>query len=92
MKQKEYMTELQILLKRGYKRQETTTNMSKNESFEKNGYLFIPELISDPENLYCSPPLNENGDRLTGQLNFIRKDKFTYDPDEKQVKWFISTI
>ena len=63
----------------------TTTTMSKNESFEKNGYLFLPKLITDPENLYCDPPLNEHGDRLTGQLNYQRADKFTYTPDEKQV-------
>lgn len=63
----------------------TTTNMSKNESFEKNGYLFLPQLISDPENLYCPCPLNEHGERLTGQLNYQRADKFTYCPDEKQV-------
>ena len=63
----------------------TTTTMSKNESFEKNGYLFLPKLITDPENLYCPPPLNEMGERLTGQLNYHRADKFTYTPDEKQV-------
>ena len=63
----------------------TTTTMSKNESFEKNGYLFLPQLISDPENLYCPCPLNEHGERLTGQLNYQRADKFTYCPDEKQV-------
>ena len=63
----------------------TTTTMSKNESFEKNGYLYIPQLITDPENLYCPCPLNEHGERLTGQLNYHRADKFTYCPDEKQV-------
>jgi len=63
----------------GYQRcaTQTTTNMTKNESFEKNGYLFMPGLISDPENLYCAPPLDENGERLTGQMNYHRKDKFT---------------
>ena len=59
--------------------------MSKNESFEKNGYLAIPGLITDPQNLYCDPPLDDNGNRLTGQMNYIRKDKYTYVPDEKQV-------
>ena len=64
----------------------TTTTMSKNESFEKNGYLFLPQLITDPENLYCPCPLNgETGKRLTGQLSYHRADKFTYVPDEKQV-------
>jgi len=45
----------------------------------------MPGLIADPQNLYCDPPLNENGERLTGQMNYHRKDKFTYVPDEKQV-------
>ncbi len=30
--------------------------MSKNEFFEKNGYLFVPGLIGDPENLFDPPP------------------------------------
>jgi len=86
MKQKEYISTGGVY-EEGYQRSalQTTTNMSKNESFEKNGYLFISGLVVNPELLYCPPPLNENGDRLTGQLNFIRKDKFTYVPDEKQV-------
>lgn len=63
----------------------TTTNMSKNDSFEKNGYLFIPGLISDPENLFDSPPVDENGKRITGQMNYVRKDKVNFIPDEKQV-------
>ena len=86
MKQKEYISTGGVY-EEGYQKcaLPTTTNMSKNESFEKNGYLFIPGLVVNPEGLYCPPPLDENGDRLTGQLNFIRKDKFTYVPDEKQV-------
>jgi len=55
----------------------TTTTMSKNEFFEKNGYLFLPKLITDPENLYCACPLNEHGERLTGQLNYHRADELS---------------
>ena len=33
-----------------------TRKMSKNEFFEKNGYLFIPGLIADPENLKVPVP------------------------------------
>ena len=33
----------------------TSTDMTKNEFFEKNGYLPLPGLIADPENLFCSP-------------------------------------
>ena len=64
----------------------TTTNMTKNESFEKNGYLPLKGLIVDPENLFCPPPVDANGKRITGQMNYQRKDKFTYVPDEKQVQ------
>jgi len=62
----------------------TTTNMTKNEFFEKNGYLFLPKLISDPENLYSPPPVDENGKRWTGQMKYVR-NKVLYTPDEKQV-------
>ena len=86
MKQKEYVSTGGVYGD-GYQRCAipTTTKMSQNESFEKNGYLFIPDLVADPENMYCAPPLDENGNRLTGQLNYVRKDKVNYVPDEKQV-------
>ena len=51
----------------------------------EKGYLFCPKLIADPENLYCDPHLDDNGGRLAGQINYYRKDKFTYEPEEKQV-------
>lgn len=59
----------------------TTTKMSKNESFDKNGYLFIPNLIGDPENLLELPP------PIRGQLTFYknRPDKVDYNPEEVQV-------
>lgn len=61
MKQKEYVSTGGVY-EDGYQRCAipTTTKMSQNESFEKNGYLFIPELVADPENMYCPPPLDEN--------------------------------
>lgn len=62
-----------------------TERMTKNESFEENGYLFIPGLVKNPKSLYCSPPLNDDGNRLTGQIRYIRKDKFDYIPIEEQV-------
>ena len=54
----------------------TTTNLSQNESFEKNGYLFLPALVANPGDMYCAPPSNSNGERITGQMKYIRKDKF----------------
>ena len=58
-----------------------TRNMSKNEFFEKNGYLFVPKIILDPENLYVPLP------KVRGQITYYnnRMDKFDYCPDEKQV-------
>tara|TARA_R100000030_G_scaffold78331_1_gene61318 strand:- start:354 stop:1070 length:717 start_codon:yes stop_codon:yes gene_type:complete len=86
MKQREYVSTGGVY-EDGYQKSNIppTTNMSKNESFEKNGYIFIPALVVDPENMYCAPPLNEKGERLTGQLKYIRSDKVRYNPDENQV-------
>ena len=55
--------------------------MSKNESVEKNGYLFVSGIILDPENLYVPLP------KVRGQITYYnnRMDKFDYCPDEKQV-------
>jgi len=63
----------------------TTNNMSKNKFFESNGYLFVPELIGDSKNLFDPPPVDEDGKRITGQINYIRKDKMEYTPNEEQV-------
>ena len=70
-----------------YKRESlpTTTNMTKNEFFEKNGYLPVKKLIIDPENIFCPPPVDQHGKRVTGQLTYWRKDKVQYIPEEKQV-------
>lgn len=52
--------------------------MSKNESFERNGYLFLPGFIQNPELLYEPPLVYENGKRITGVLKYTRKDKFQF--------------
>ena len=70
----------------GYQRcASSPRKMSSNEFFEKNGYLFVPGLIGDPENLFDPPPVDENGKRITGQMNYIRKDKVNFIPTEHQV-------
>lgn len=56
------------------------------KELEKNGYIFLPKLIEDPENLFCSPPVDQDGKRITGQLTFLRKDKVKYSPEESQVE------
>ena len=55
--------------------------MSKNEFFEENGYLILPNLIADPENLKV--PVPEERGQITYYNN--RMDKFDYCPEEKQV-------
>ena len=56
------------------------------KELEKNGYIFLPKLIEDPENLFCPPPVDQDGKRITGQLTFLRKDRVKYSPEESQVK------
>jgi len=86
MKDKEYKSTGGVY-EDGYQRSciPTTTSMSKNEFFEKNGYLFVSGLIGDPENLFDPPPVDENGKRISGQMNYVRKDKINFIPDEHQV-------
>ena len=59
----------------------STRKMTENESFEKNGYLFIPGMVIDPENLKVSVP------KERGQYNYYnnRMDQVSYEPEEKQV-------
>jgi len=86
MKDKEYKSTGGVY-EDGYQRSciPTTINMSKNEFFEKNGYLYVPGLVVDPENLFDPPPVDENGKRISGQMNYVRKDKINFIPDEHQV-------
>lgn len=81
MKEKEYKSTGGIY-ENGYQRRVfPTRKMSKNESFEKNGYLLIPNLITDPENIKVPVPSER------GQFTYYhnRMDKFDYLPEETQV-------
>ena len=68
--------------------------MEMKDVLNEKGYLFCPKLIADPENLYCDPPLDDNGGRLAGQINYYRKDKFTYEITNKNNKsnylWYVA--
>jgi hypothetical protein len=61
-----------------------TYKMTNHSSFEENGYLFVPKMILDPENLYCSVPEER------GQISYVRKDKIIHIPEEKQVNGSLS--
>jgi len=74
----EQMTELDIL---NQERQNTGTAWTRNEKFEKNGYLVIKDLW-DPEELYHPLPSGR------GQMSWWGKnmDQFTYNEVETQVE------
>jgi len=59
--------------------------MNNSELFDKQGYLFVPNLITDIEKYFSDPPRDENGKRITGQMSYIRKDKVNFVPEEQQV-------
>lgn len=74
----EQMTELQLMLQ---ERQNTGTSWTRNESFEKNGYLVIKDLWN-PKELYHPLPSER------GQINYWGKrlDQFNHQPIEQQVE------
>jgi len=78
---KEYKSTGGIYSENYYRTAKPYRMMSKNETFEKNGFLFLPELIRDPENLYL--PLPPERGKITFYNN--RMDKFDYDPNGEQV-------
>jgi hypothetical protein len=50
--------------------------MSKNELFERTGYLFVPNLIEDISKYQQQPLLDKNKKRVTGQIKYLSKSKF----------------
>ena len=64
--------------------------MSSREKFDKDGYLFIPNAIIDPINLYCPPLTDTDGKRLVGQQKYIRYNKIEYNPVDSQVAGSLS--
>jgi len=74
----EQMSEEQLLWQ---ERQNTGTAWTRNESFEKNGYLVIKNLW-DAEELYHPLPQER------GQINYWGKqvDQFNHTPVEQQVE------
>lgn len=59
--------------------------ISSRKKFDQNGYLFVPNAIVDPLNLYCPPPVDTEGKRLVGQQKYVRHNKIEYNPIESQV-------
>ena len=71
-------TEMQVMFQ---EKRNTGTAWTRNEQFDKDGYLVIKDLW-DPEELYHPVPEN------TGQYNYRdnNPENFTLDPVESQVK------
>ena len=53
--------------------------INSREKFDQNGYLFVPNAIVDPLNLYCPPPVDTDGKRLVGQQIYIRHNRIEYN-------------
>ena len=64
--------------------------ISSREKFDEDGYLFVPNAIIDPINLYCPPLTDKDGKRLVGTQNYVRDNKIYYIPDETQVNGSMS--
>ena len=78
----EQMTDVQLMFQ---EKQNTGTAWTKNDKFEKDGYLVVKDLW-DPEELYHPLP------DMRGQLNYWDRnpDHFSHVPVEKQVEGSIS--
>ena len=59
--------------------------MTDKETFERDGFLEVPEIIIDPKNLFTKPPKNHNGSRTSGSLKYNLRQEPQYDKDENQV-------
>ena len=49
--------------------------ISSRQKFDQDGYLFVPNAVADPLNLYCPPPVDTDGKRLVGQQTYIRHNR-----------------
>ena len=64
----------------------TGTSWTRNQDFERNGYLVIRDLY-DPQELHREVP------EIRGQVNYFgrKPDEFTHIPEESQVEGSLST-
>ena len=54
------------------------------EVFDQNGYLYVPNAV-DFKSLYCSPPVDKEGQRITGMERHFRRQKPEFKSIEPQV-------
>ena len=62
--------------------------ITKNEQFERDGYLLLPNLISNPEILYCKPMIDELGNTKCGTASYQDGKIIFKDVDEQVEKSF----
>ena len=74
------------MMERQYPEKQTlpTYPMTNHQSFEENGYLFVPGMVTNPEMLFSPVPEER------GQINYLGKNKSNYEPEEKQVQGSLS--
>ena len=54
------------------------------EVFDRNGYLYVPNAV-DFKSLYCSPPVDKEGQRITGMERHFQRQKTEFNSVEPQV-------
>ena len=54
------------------------------EVFDRNGYLYVPNAV-DFKSLYCSPPVDKEGQRITGIERHYRRQETQFNSVEPQV-------
>ena len=52
--------------------------------FDQNGYLYVPDAV-DFKSLYCSPPVDKEGQRITGIERHFRRQEIQFNSVEPQV-------
>ena len=64
----------------------TKMEVSNLQKLNNDGYLYAPEIIMDPKNLYLPPPKDENNNNKTGALVYEGDEpKFIGELDELDV-------
>ena len=54
------------------------------EVFDQNGYLYVPDAV-DFKSLYCSPPVDKEGQRITGIEKHLKYKQVEFNSVEPQV-------
>jgi len=61
------------------------SKMEIRKQFDTTGYLYVPDAV-DFKSLYCSPPVDKEGQRITGIERHFLRQKTEFNSVEPQVK------